>query len=255
MPHTASTHSPAANSRVFKIHRRPKDDQGHDFDEPNARRADGTRMDYRPPINPRYSRASSKSRQDMDHLLTQMRGLAIEHGLASKHNVRDSNGNRRTLYVMQALDSNAAHYLSPLRLTAKNPFASNTLQKDNADCEQNFLSLLPSDLCAAVLTMITGLSTTRTMAMYRSLRSPLSRFDVERARGCSVYASQAYFVERYRQNLFDEKYKAIQQTQRSRASPTITMSLLEFQRDRERRLREKRSGDGDNVNVFGVVRC
>merc|ERR1719471_760767 len=151
----------------------------------------------------------------MDHLLTQMRGLEDEFGLASMNyqvtQVLDGDGKKkRTLYATQADDFKAAQSLFPLRLTAKDPFAS------NANSQQNFLSLLPRDLCAAVLTMITGLKSARAMAVYRSLRSSLSRFDVQRARNCSVYASQAFFVERYRQNLYDEKHKAMLHTQQSR---------------------------------------
>jgi len=109
------------------------------------------------------------------------------------------------------------------------------------DASQNLLAQLSSDCLLIILNMITGLGNVRTMALYRSLSSELSIFDMERIRDCSVYKCQALFVERYRQNLFDERYKALHQPELIRALSSEPRNLIEFQEDRQRRVLSKQS--------------
>ena len=107
------------------------------------------------------------------------------------------------------------------------------------DASQNLLAQLSSDCLLIILNMITGLGNVRTMALYRSLSSELSIFDMERIRDCSVYKCQALFVERYRQNLFDERYKALHQPELIRALSSEPRTLCEFQQDRQRKVLER----------------
>jgi len=109
------------------------------------------------------------------------------------------------------------------------------------DKYQNFLSQLSSDLHLIILNMLTGLGYVRTLALYNSLRSELTEFDMDRIRNCSVYKCQALFIERYRQNLFDEKYKAERQPALTRALSTEPRNLLEFQKDRKARVLRRQS--------------
>jgi len=131
------------------------------------------------------------------------------------------------------------------------------------DRQQNLLSQLSSDLHLILLTMLTGLDNVRTMALYRSLRSELTEFDISRIRNCSVYKCQALFVERYRQALFDEKYKALQAPALHRALSDAPQSLDEFQKHRETQLMKRQSSissqssvefvhDNAALHVYGV---
>jgi len=169
-------------------------------------------------------------------------------------------------------DFKAAASLIPLKLTAVDPFGQRIAwsARDSArfddDCKMggeatpsafavggdrvvlqgidpaaNLLAQLSSDLHLIILNMITGLGNVRTMALYRSLSSALSGFDRERIRDCSVYKCQALFVERYRQNLFDERYKALHQPELIRALSAGPRNLFEFQQDRQRRVLSKQS--------------
>merc|ERR1712129_226859 len=109
------------------------------------------------------------------------------------------------------------------------------------DANANLLSQLSADVIQMVVTMLTGLSNVRSMALWRSLSSELGGFDMRRVSGCSVYKCQALFVERYRQNLFDEKYKALQQPQLIRALSSEPRNLSEFQEERVRRVDVRKS--------------
>ena len=111
------------------------------------------------------------------------------------------------------------------------------------DKNQNLLSQLSSDLHLIILNMLTGLGNVRTMALYKSLRSELTEWDMERAVNCSVYKSQALFVERYRQNLFDEKYKAQHAPALVRALSDEPKNLFEFQKEREARVLRRQSSN------------
>lgn len=193
-------------------------------------------------INDRYISVSNDCRKDFENMLAQIRGFDDEFGLSRLGLTHSQSGLERKQWVhfSRARDFTAARDLCPLRLTSKDPFVSNPADGDDGP---NMLSLLSSDVCAVVLTMISGLGAARTMALYLSLRSPLSQFDMKRMSECSVYAGQAYFMERYRQNLFDIRHNMSQQAQLSRSILAKTMSLVEFQRDRERRVREKHSAE------------
>ena len=163
-------------------------------------------------------------------------------------------------------DFKAAFALIPLRLTSKDPLKQTIYKKcscnhskyemdedddfkseseeeevviSGIDSVQNLLSQLSSDLHLIILNMLTGLGNMRTIAIYKSLRSELTCFDMDRVKNCSVYKCQALFVERYRQNLFDEKYKALQQPALSRALSTEPKNLFEFQQDRKARVLRK----------------
>merc|ERR1712176_879366 len=109
------------------------------------------------------------------------------------------------------------------------------------DNRQNLLSQLSADLHLIILNMLTGLGNMRTIAIYKSLRSEVSGFDIERVKHCSVYKCQALFVERYRQNLFDEKYKALQQPALERALSDEPRNLFEFQQDRKKMVMRRQS--------------
>lgn len=157
----------------------------------------------------------------------------------------------------QLQDFKAAFALIPLRLTSLDPFKQKINKKimknqnnnnkkiviSAIDATQNFLSQLSSDLHLIILNMLTGIGNVRTMALYNSLRSTLHQFDMERVRNCSVYKCQALFVERYRQNLFDEKYKALQQPALTRALSTEPRNLFEFQQDRKAKVLKKQSSN------------
>merc|ERR1719203_1504198 len=185
-------------------------------------------------------------------------------------------------------DFKAAASLIPLRLTARDPFVQkvnhhrqfrkmqkvevnafdddskeedyprgsaspqapdmNTKPITQIDGGQNLLAQLSSDLHLMILNMITGLGNVRTMALYRSVSSNLSLFDMARIRGCSVYKCQALFVERYRQNLFDEKYKALQQPELIRALSEEPRNLFEFQEDRRMRMMKRQSSGGSSAS-------
>jgi len=164
-------------------------------------------------------------------------------------------------------DFDAALELIPMRLTCYDPLqqtvvVSKAAQKMEADtdvdegedvCEgergesdgmaaipMSMLSQLSSDVHLIILSMLTGLSYVRTLALWKSLRSRLSKFDISRVYNCSIYKSQALFVERYRQNLFDEKYKAQQAPALHRALSQAPRNLYEFQTDRQSKLLLKR---------------
>merc|ERR1712176_884520 len=116
------------------------------------------------------------------------------------------------------------------------------------DNRQNLLSQLSADLHLIILNMLTGLGNMRTIAIYKSLRSELSAFDIQRVAHCSVYKCQALFVERYRQNLFDEKYKALQQPELIRALSEEPRNLFEFQEDRRMRMMKRQSSGGSRAS-------
>eukprot|EP01083_Nonionella_stella_P023262 64333_1 len=123
-----------------------------------------------------------------------------------------------------------------------------TIVISGIDRTQNLLSQLSSDLHLIILNMLTGLGNARTMALYKSLRSELTEFDIERVRNCSVYKCQALFVERYRQNLFDEKYKALHQPALTRALSCEPRNLSEFQRDRKARVLRKQYSNPNRMD-------
>merc|ERR1712204_68402 len=128
------------------------------------------------------------------------------------------------------------------------------------DASQNLLSQLSSDLRLIILNMLTGIDKLRTTAIYNSLRSQLSDFDMDRVRNCSVYKCQALSVERYRQNLFDEKYKAMQQPALTRALSDEPKDLFAFQQDRKARMLRRQSSqqededdDGNNDQIMSQM--
>ena len=135
------------------------------------------------------------------------------------------------------LDFSAAKDLISLKLTAKDCFGQAEVGREyrrdgrrhvmvGVNGQRNLLSQLSADLYVMVLTMITGLGNVRTMALFRSLSSELTLFDMRRVKTASVYMCEALFVERYWQNLFDEKWRRVQQPG----------NLREFQMERQRSL-------------------
>ena len=122
-----------------------------------------------------------------------------------------------------------------LVLTAKDPFCNGLLSRISCHSRQ------------IMLNMLVGMRSAHSMAFYRSLRSELSSFNMRQIRNCSAHKAQALFVERYRQRLFDERYKGVRQPALARALSNEPQNLEEFQQQRRRKFR--RLSDSNDVST------